>query len=86
MRFQELRCWTRTKPQDLKKGSAVPRGALRMESGFPLRCLVPWTASIHCERCHGVMYRIQLRDWGEVEDRMVVMPCNVLPVVTSSTR
>lgn len=64
MRSQELRCWNRKKPQGRKKGSAVPRGAQRMESRLPLRCLVTCTASIHCGRCHGLMYRIQLRDWG----------------------
>lgn len=86
MRFQELRSWNRKKSQERKKGSAVQRRVQWTEPGLPLRCLVPWNASIHCGRCHGLMYRIQLRDWGGVEDRMVVMPCNVLPVVTSSTQ
>lgn len=45
-------------------GSEVPRVAQRMESGLQWRCLVTWTASIHCGRCRGLMYRILLRDWG----------------------
>ena len=64
MRFQELRSWNRKKSQERKKGSAVQRRVQWTELGLPLRCLVPWTALIHCGRCHGLLYRIQLRDWG----------------------
>lgn len=64
MRLQELRSWNRKNAQGLKKGSAAPRRVQRMEPGHPLRGLIPWTASIHCGQCHGLMYRIQLRDGG----------------------
>lgn len=64
MKAQARQGWNRKKPQGRTKRSAVPRAAQRMESDLHLRCLVSWTASIHCGRCRGLMYRIQLRDWG----------------------
>lgn len=67
-------------------GGEVSRMPEHMEPELQVHSLGTWTASFHCEWCRGLMYRIQLRDWGEAEDRMVVMPCNVLPVGTSSTR
>lgn len=65
MKAQERQCWNRKKPQGRTKGSsAVSRVAQRMQSGLQFRCLLTRTASIHCGRCHGLMYRILLRDWG----------------------
>ena len=64
MKAQKRQCWNRKKPQGRTKGSKVTRGAQRMESRLQFRCLLTRTASIHCERCHGLMYRILLRDWG----------------------
>ncbi len=86
MRSQGPRCWNRQKPQGRTNGSAVPREAQRMEPALQRRRFVTWTASIRCRRCRGLLYRSQLRDWGEVADRIVVMLCHVLPVGTSSTR
>lgn len=62
MRRQELWSWNRKNSQGLNKGSAVQRRVQRMEPRHPLRGLIPWTASIHCGRCCGLMYRFQLRD------------------------
>jgi len=36
----------------------------RVEPGLGVRRQVVWSASVHCGRCRGLMYRIQLRDWG----------------------
>lgn len=36
----------------------------RVEPGLGVRLRVVWSASVHCGRCRGLTYRIQLRDWG----------------------
>jgi hypothetical protein len=36
----------------------------RVGSGLGVRPQVAWPVSVHCGRCRGLMYRIQLRDWG----------------------
>mgnify|MGYP001576043596 CR=1 FL=1 len=36
----------------------------RAGSRLGVRPQVVWPVSVHCGRCRGLMYRIQLRDWG----------------------
>ena len=64
MKFQELQRLNEQELQGRTGGAEVLRVSEQMESELPLQCLVTWPASIHCGRCHGLMYRIQLRDWG----------------------
>ena len=63
MKAQERKCWNWEKPQGRTKKSEAPHMAQRMESRLQSQCLVTWTASSHCGRCRGLMYRIELRDW-----------------------
>ncbi len=50
------------KPQALSE--KPHRGTLRPGAGLGARGRVAWPAAVHCGRCRGLMYRIQLRDWG----------------------
>ncbi len=86
MRYQNPQCWNGERLREWAMESEVSRVHERIESGLRLRHHVVWEASFHCGRCRGLMHRIELRDRGEVEGKMVVRPCNVLPVGTSSTR
>lgn len=36
----------------------------RVGSGLGAQRQAVWPGSVHCGRCRGLMYRIQLRDWG----------------------
>jgi hypothetical protein len=87
MSSRELQRWNEEKPCEGALGSEMSRVGERRESGLGLQHPTVWESSFHCWRCRGLMYRIELRDLGgEVKDKMIVMPCNVLPAGTSSTR
>jgi hypothetical protein len=64
MRFQSPQQVLPEKPY----GRIMPRGVSGVregiESGLGARRQVVWPVSVHCGRCRGLMYRIQLRDWG----------------------
>lgn len=64
MRFRSPQHVLKEKPQRRTMRREVSRIRERVESGFGVRRQVVWPASVHCGRCRGLMYRIQLRDWG----------------------
>ena len=64
MKRQEPQRWNEPELQERAVGMEVSRVPARREPGFSLQGPVVWEASLHCERCCGLMYRIQLRDWG----------------------
>lgn len=64
MRSQEPPRRNEEQPCERATGSEVSRVRERIESGLGLRRHVVWEASFHCGRCRGLMYRIELRDWG----------------------
>jgi hypothetical protein len=64
MRSQDPRRWNEEKPCDRSMESDRPHAHERVESGLGARRQVVWPVSVHCGRCRGLMYRIQLRDWG----------------------
>jgi hypothetical protein len=64
MRSQEPQVWREEKPHEEALGSELSRVGERIKSGLGLRHHVVWEASFHCGRCRGLMYRIELRDWG----------------------
>lgn len=59
MKAHARQCWNRKRLRGRAIGLEVPHVAQRMESGLQLRCLVPWTASIHRGRCRGLMDRVE---------------------------
>ena len=59
MKAHARQCWNRKRLRGRAIGLEVPHVAQRMESELQLRCLVTWTASIHCGRCHGLMDRVE---------------------------
>lgn len=64
MRSQSPQNWNREALRGRTMGVEMPHIPARMESGLSVQGHVVWEASFHCGRCHGLMYRIQLRDWG----------------------
>lgn len=64
MRSQDPQRWNEEKPCDRLMESERPLAQKRVESGLGVRRQVAWPAAVHCGRCRGLMYRIQLRDWG----------------------
>lgn len=46
-------------------------------SGLGVRRQVVWPVLVHCGRCRGLMYRIQLRDWdgGRGQDSCNALQC-----------
>lgn len=64
MRFQSSQQVRPEKPRGRIMRRAVSGIRERIGSGFGVRRQVVWPVSVHCGRCRGLMYRIQLRDWG----------------------
>ena len=64
MRFQSSQQVCPEKPYGriIRRGLSGTRE--RVGSGRGVRRQVVRPVSVHCGRCRGLMYRIQLRDWG----------------------
>ncbi len=64
MSSQEPQGWNRESPDGRPVPSEVPHVRAGDESGPRAAHRIDWAASFHCGRCRGLMYRIELRDWG----------------------
>jgi hypothetical protein len=64
MSSRELQRWNEEKPCEEALGSEGSRIGDQIEPGLGLRHPTAWESSSHCDRCRGLMYRIELRDWG----------------------
>ncbi len=64
MRSQEPQGWIRERLGARPIRSDVSHIHERIDWRLQAAHRVDWAASFHCGRCRGLMYRIELRDWG----------------------
>jgi hypothetical protein len=64
MRLQSPQPVCPEQPQGRVMRREVSRIRERVEAGPGLRRPAARPAAVHCGRCRGLMYRIQLQDWG----------------------
>ena len=93
MKFQAPRPVLPEKPRGRTLRRKMSRIRERVEPGLGVQRQIIWPAAVHCGRCRGLMYRIQLRDWGGGlgQDRCDALQCiacgNIIdPVIVRNRR